>query len=119
MSNSVGWMTTHASKERMLAYFKDYFERGLMGVYSMDTLEEMKAIVRDEGGIGAYGRGKDDRVIATGLACAAYAEQLQPRLLMQRVTRKVSEQQAAITAETASGQRVVSTYLKRIGMYGK
>ena len=37
-SNSTGWMTTHASKERMLAYYKDYFERGMMGVYSYELL---------------------------------------------------------------------------------
>ena len=31
-SNSMYWMTTHATKERMLSYMKDYFERGMMAV---------------------------------------------------------------------------------------
>jgi len=51
VSNSLGYLTTHSSKERMLNYFKDYFERGMMNVYSMDLLEEMKSVVRDQGSI--------------------------------------------------------------------
>lgn len=118
-ANSVGWMTTHASKERMLAYYKDYFERGLMGVLSYELLEEMKAIVRDDGTIAAYGRGKDDRVIAAALATAAYAEQVQPRLIQARITRAISRRQEDFTPEQVAAQRGVSTYLKKIGVYGK
>ena len=44
VTNSMGWQTTAATKERMMSYFKDYFERGLMHVYSQPLLEEMKAI---------------------------------------------------------------------------
>ena len=117
-SNSVGWMTTHASKERMLAYYKDYFERGMMGVFSYDLLEEMKSIVRDEGTIAAYGRGKDDRVIAAALATAAYAEQVQPRLIQARISRHVSKRQEEFTPEEVATQRGVSTYLKKIGLHG-
>jgi len=118
-SNSVGWMTTHASKERMLAYFKDYFERGMMGVFSYELLEEMKSVVRDEGTIAAYGRGKDDRVMAGALGAAAYAEQVQPRLIQARITRSISRRQAEFTAEGIATQRGVSSYLKKIGVYGK
>ena len=65
----------------------------------------------------AHGRGKDDRVMATGLACAAFAEQLQPRLIQQKLTR---QRQAPIedkTADQMAYQRNVTDYLKRIG-YG-
>ena len=117
-SNSMGWMTTHASKERMLAYYKDYFERGMLTVSSYELLEEMKSIVRDEGTIAAYGRGKDDRVIAAALATAAYAEQIQPRLIQARITRSVSHRQEEFTPEQIATQRGVSTYLKKIGVYG-
>ena len=119
ISNSIGWLTTQGSKERMMNYTKDYFERQMMNVVSMDTLEEMKGIVREGGSIHAPGRGKDDRVIAMALACAAYAEQLQPRLLMERLTRQVSHSQELITPEELTVGRNVSTYLKRLGMYGQ
>ncbi len=118
LSNSIGYLTTSNSKERMLQYMKDYFERGMMGILSMDTLEEMKGIVRENGFIGAPGRGKDDRVIASALAAVAYAEQIQPRLIAQKITRAVSASQESYTPEQIAVGRNVSDYLKRIGMYG-
>jgi len=115
MSNSIGWITTSATKERMLNYFKDYFERGMMNVYSMDLLDEMKSVVRDGGTIAAYGRNKDDRVMATGLACAAFAEQVQPRLIQNRVTRRTEQVKQEIIENGSSVNKNVTNYLERIG----
>lgn len=117
-SNSIGWVTTPATKERMLNYMKDYFEREMMIVRSTDAIEEMKAIVRDGGTIHAPGRGKDDRVIASALACAAFAEQVQPRLIASRITRDVSKVQEDKTPEQVAMGRTVSSYLKKIGIHG-
>jgi hypothetical protein len=117
ISNSIGYLTTQSTKERMLNYMKDYFERQMMGVYSMDLLEEMKGIVRDGGSIEAAGRGKDDRVIASALACVAYAEQVQPRLIAQGISRDLSKKQEDFTPEQLAVGKNVSTYLKNIGMY--
>jgi hypothetical protein len=119
ITNSIGWVTTQASKERMLAYYKDYFERGMCEVRSLDLIEEMKSIRRDGGTISAPGRGKDDRVIAAALGAAAYAEQVQPRLIMAKITKNVSHSQEQLTPEQISVGRNVSDYLKKIGVYGK
>lgn len=118
ISNSIGWLTTSASKERMLSYFKDYFERNMMTIRDLDTIEEMKTIVRDGGSIEASGRNKDDRVMATGLAAAAYAEQVQPKLIAMRFTKALSESQEKQTPEEIGVGKNVSSYLKGIGMYG-
>ena len=118
LSNSIGYLTTTNSKERMLQYMKDYFERSMIKIRSMETLEEMKGIVREGSFLGAPGRGKDDRVIATALAAVAFAEQIQPRLIAQKITRAVSAAQESYTPEQISVGRNVSDYLKRIGMYG-
>ncbi len=118
LSNSIGYLTTSNSKERMLQYMKDAFERQMMTIKSMDTLEEMKTIVREDGFIGAPGRAKDDRVIACALATVAWAEQVQPRLVMQKITREISQKQEEFTPEQVAVGRNVSDYLKRIGMYG-
>ena len=115
VSNSLGYLTTHSSKERMLNYFKDYFERGMMNVYSMDLLEEMKSVVRDGGSIAAYGRNKDDRVIATALACVAYAEQLMPRLMQMRMTRARKEE-AVTPVQEPIMDRQINNYLKALGV---
>jgi len=117
-SNSIGWLTTSATKERMLSYMKDYFERGMMQTLSLDLIEEMKTIVRDGGSIEASGRNKDDRVIAAALAAAAYAEQVQPRLVQQGITRSISMKQEEYTPEQIAVGKNVSDYLKRIGVYG-
>jgi len=118
LSNSIGFYTTSSSKERMLSYMKDYFERGMMGIFSMDTLEEMKGIVREDGFIGAPGRGKDDRVIATALATIAWAEQVQPRLIGMRLSKEMSLKQDEYTPEQLAVGKNVSNYLKMIGVYG-
>ena len=118
-TNSIGWLTTSASKERMLAYMKDYFERGMLAIYSLDTLDEMKTIVRDGGSIEASGRNKDDRVIASALACAAYAEQVQPRLIQMKITRDVSRKKDAHNEPVGEAMnKNVGNYLKKIGVYG-
>jgi len=117
-SMSIGFVTTSSTKERMLAYMKDFFERGMMNIMSMELLEEMKTIVREDGFIGAPGRAKDDRVIASALAVVAFAEQVQPRLIAAKITREVSKAQEDYTPEQISVGRNVSDYLKRIGMYG-
>ena len=119
LSNSIGYLTTSSTKERMLNYMKDYFEREMMTIASLDTLEEMKNIVREDGFIGAPGRAKDDRVIASALACVAFAEQVQPRLIAARITREVNKAQEDMSPGEISVGRNVSEYLKRIGMYGQ
>jgi len=118
LSSSIGFITTTNTKERMLSYMKDYFERGMMGIYSMDTLEEMKGIVRENGFIGAPGRAKDDRVIASALATIAWAEQVQPRLVAMRLSKAMSLKQDDYTPEQIAVGKNVSNYLKMIGVYG-
>jgi hypothetical protein len=91
----------------------------MMKILSMDTLEEMKGIVRENGFSGAPGRGKDDRVIASALAAVAYAEQIQPRLIAGKdYPCKSVPHKRSFTPEQISVGRNVSDYLKRIGMYG-
>jgi hypothetical protein len=118
MSNSLGWITTQGTKERMMSYTKDLFERGMLAVYSTDTIEEMKTIVRDGASIEASGRNKDDRVMAMALACAAYSEQVQPQLIQRKLSRKVSRELEEKTPEQLSVGKGVSNYLKAIGVYG-
>ena len=117
ISNSIGWVTTHSSKERMLNYLKDYFERGMMNIYSQECIDEMKGIVRNGGTIAAAGRSKDDRVIASALAAAAYAEQLQPRLIANRVMRGKKEEKTDENSHNGQVQvqKQVSNYLKALG----
>jgi len=116
LSNSIGFMTTSQTKERMMNYMKDFFERGMMNVYSMDLLEEMKTIVREDGFLGAPGRSKDDRVIASALATVAWAEQVQPRLITNYITREKQAKDAELPAQDLYVGKVAANYLAKIGM---
>jgi hypothetical protein len=58
-------------------------------------------------------------VIAAALGAAAYAEQVQPRLIMAKITRNVSHAQEKLTPEQVTVGRNVSDYLKKLGIYGK
>jgi len=118
LSSSIGFLTTSATKERMMNYMKDLFERGMLAIYSEDTIDEMKTIVRDGGSIEASGRNKDDRVIATALACVAFSEQVQPKLIAMKYTRDIARAQDEKTAEQVAVGRSVASYLKAIGVYG-
>ena len=117
LTNSIGWVTTGPSKERMMNYTKDYFERRMMNINSTELLDEMKTIVRNNGTISAPGRGKDDRVMATALAVVAFAEQVQNQMIVRRITRDMAQKIQDRTPEELSVSRNVSTYLRNIG-YG-
>jgi hypothetical protein len=118
LSNSIGFLTTSSTKERMMNYMKDLFERGMLAIYSEETIDEMKTIVRDGGSIEASGRNKDDRVIAAALACVAFSEQVQPKLIAMKYTRQVARAQDEKSAEQVAVGRSVANYLKAIGVYG-
>jgi len=55
-------------------------------------------------------------VMATALACVAYAEQVQPRLLAARVTRKVAALQAGTPPESQVVGRQINNYLQYLGI---
>ena len=108
--NAYMWKTTTDTKERMMNIYKDMFERGMLIVKSKDALDEMKNVTRDDGFLGAPGRGKDDRVIAGALAAVAWADQLRMRLVQGGITRANKDGNAS-----QQGNNVLS-YLKNIGI---
>jgi hypothetical protein len=106
--------TNYQSKERMFGFYKDCFERGLSVVASAPLIDEMKHVIRDEGSLGAPGRGKDDRVVAACLAHLAWADYIRMRLIQINVTRAGSK------ASDANNQQLpinnVSKYLREMGL---
>jgi hypothetical protein len=118
------WKTTQDTKERMLNNYKDLMERGEGRIHSAALCDEMKIIVRDDGFLGASGRGKDDRVISAGLAAVQYCDVLKTNLSAMKLTwakelaRRERRQEVGrdpTAQETAIG-RSVAGYLQKIGM---
>lgn len=102
-------------KERMFNCFKDGFERGMIRVVSKDCIDEMNNIERQDGFLGAPGRGKDDRVVAAALATIAWIDKVRLRLVQQGLSKSEVAQR---DQSNKGGQSNVATYLKAIGMNG-
>jgi hypothetical protein len=107
------WQTTFQTKERAFNLIKDCFERGIMLVRSKDCIDEMKGIVRDEGTIGAPGRGKDDRVVAAALAAVAWADYIRIRLVQMGATKS---KEHARDMQGNKDANSVAGFLKKIGL---
>jgi hypothetical protein len=101
-------------KERMMNFFKDCFERSTSEIRSPWLVDEMKNVVREDGFLGAPGRGKDDRVIAAGLAHINWIDFLRPQCIARGITR----QSAQKSDQMAEGNPIFSVahYLKKQGV---
>lgn len=107
------WKTTTDTKERMFNLFKDGFERGIFVVRSKDMVDEMKNVIRDDGILGAPGRGKDDRVVAAALAAVAWADFVRMKLVQQGMTREYARSRDQAQTPDANN---VAGFLKSIGL---
>jgi len=107
------WKTTQDTKERCFNLLKDCFERGIMVVKSKGMIDEMKNVIRDEGILGAPGRGKDDRVVAAALGAVAWADYVRNRLVQAGLTK---DKVTLIDAQKDGTANNVSGFLKQIGL---
>jgi len=112
--SALHWKTTYDTKERMLNFFKDCFERGSSVITSTGLIDEMCNVVRQDGSLGAPGRGKDDRVIAAALAHIAWIDFIRMRLVPLGITRASSKQRDENNAENPVNN--VARYLKERGI---
>lgn len=108
-------ITSQKEKERMLNCFKDGFERGMIKVKSPGCIDEMKGVVREDGFLGAPGRAKDDRIMASGLATVAWLDFVRIRLVQMNMSMaNAAKQEAAGTGGQVN--KTVENYLRGIGL---
>lgn len=110
------WKSTAETKERMLNLYKDSFERGVSIVRSVGLIEEMQKVVRDDGILGAPGRGKDDRVIAAGLAHVAWAESKRAECIQRGLLKPKIGGGGEIVPQTPLIHPSMKGYLARVGI---
>ena len=68
---TIGWITTSASKPRLVQDFKEQFEKNLILINDISTLDEMKIFIEADGKTSnkrGDGTNHDDLVIASALA---------------------------------------------------
>lgn len=105
------WKTTRENKQAMFSAFKDAIELNRCLISSMACLEEMKKVVWQDGTIEAEGRGKDDRVMASGLAHYAWMQRLRMKLAGRGLTwQRAQDDEAHPKADTA--RKLVLDYLR-------
>lgn len=109
-------MSNTREKERMFGVFKDGFERGYIREKSAASIDEMKNVVREDGFLGAPGRGKDDRVVASGLATVAWIDFVRIRLVQMGKTREQCARDDANDGADGAANRTVENYLRSIGI---
>jgi len=116
ITQSLGYVTNHNSKHRMFNAYKDFFERGMADIHSLDLLAEMKTVVNDGGTIEAPGRLKDDRTVAACLAAIQYVDMVRPRLARQG-SMSYAKAKAVESVNGKAGedvtQRMITNFLRR------
>ncbi len=110
-------ITSNREKERMFNCFKDGFERGMIKVKSADCIDEMNNVERNNGYLGAPGRGKDDRVVAAALATISWVDFVRIRLVQMGLSK--SESASKDVNGNSGAVNAVTTYLKKIGVSRK
>ena len=108
------WKSSQDINTYAMTSLRDFFERGMLVLHSIDLIAEMRTIMNDGGRIGASGRAKDDRVFATMFAAVAWRDWAQPALAARRYTYAASK--LAPSPEVLSNplHKVVFDYLKGI-----
>ena len=87
----------------------------MIRVKSAGCIDEMKNIVRDDGFLGAPGRGKDDRIVASGLATVTWIDFVRIRMVQMGLTMAKSIENDGGDTRTPMN-RTVENYLKGIGV---
>lgn len=110
------WKSTHQLKIAMLTAFKDNFESGRILLRSPELCEEMVTMVREEDGdLRASGRGKDDRIIAAGMATVPWLRSLRVQMQGRNLTRALAVKTEDKPVFQTALQSAVSAHLADIG----
>lgn len=121
---AIGWLTTSATKQRMMNNMRDAFTKGMLRIYSHECIAEMQSVVQDGPHIEAQGKiDKDDRVVATALAVVCWIDKMRINLVQRRIARPaISDLVLAdappknVTPMAATAQKALAGYLSRVGM---
>lgn len=87
------------SKVRLMERLRDFTDNGMLRIRSMDTLEEMRSITREEDSIAARGSKKDDRAVALALGVRCWEERVRRMLTngMRTREREAAKKRLSVT----------------------
>lgn len=86
-------------KIQIMEACRNYLHNGVLSVYSMPAIEEMRTITRDGDKIGAEGSNRDDRTFALALGVRAWDERIRRGLITGNRTRAAERAKLSLSIE--------------------
>lgn len=86
------WITSHDRKVMIMEALRDYVSNGTFRIRSIELLQEMESVSReDDGAIQSAGSKKDDKVVAAALAVYCWLQREKQGLMARKATREAAE----------------------------
>lgn len=93
------WKTSTQVKVQIMEACRNYFHNGVLGVNSMEALEEMRTVTRDGDTIGAEKDNRDDRTFALALGVRAWDEKIRRGLIAGNRTKEAERAKLSMRIE--------------------
>lgn len=106
------WKTTFETKQQIMFRLRDMLDLSTIEIRSLAALEELRKTVITEGSIEAFGRGKDDRVMAAALANWAWEMWVRPSMKANGRTFEREQNNAVTSGERNVGRVLFEKFLK-------
>jgi hypothetical protein len=109
------WKMNSNLKESIMERLRDVMMMNVLQIRSMDTIEEMKAVVRDGSSIGAPGKKRDDRTVSLALGVRAWEQRLRNALITNRRTKEneeIRKRKSPVAAYNMFNQHVMDSFFK-------
>ena len=113
--NCIMWKTTGQLKVTIMERLRDFIGDGTLDLKSFETLEEMKAVVRNGDEIGAEGRNRDDRTYSLAMGIRAWEQNIRRGLSLAGRTKSYEDSIRRMTIKDQIGmfnKHALDSFLK-------
>lgn len=98
-SGTLHWKTTTQLKVAIMERLRDFVSNGTLKVRSLETVEEMKTIIRNGDTIGSEGRNRDDRTFCFAMGIRGWENAVRRMLSIQGRTKEAEAAKKRLTVK--------------------
>lgn len=98
-SGTLHWKTTGQLKVAIMERLRDFLSNGTLVVRSLETVEEMKTIIRNGDSIAAEGRNRDDRTFCFAMGIRGWENAVRRTLSVQGKTKAAEAAKKRLTVK--------------------
>lgn len=110
------WQTSAKEKQRMFATLRNYFEREMVDIRSLVTIQQLRNIHRNGDQIGGEGRAKDDRVVALAIGVVAWNDMIMQEMQAENRTYALENRPPEEPRQVTTVEHAVLKYLASAGV---